>query len=164
GEIALGIAVAAVEHAEPCPFPDELAPVTQWARHARRLRRVLLYGPGLWVPPASPETSRPADPPPGLPAPPRTPLRPDRPLGPVRVPDVPAVRVVRAPDELAVPAELHLELPGLAALLGTQRAELIELLRVALERVLRLLERALERAVELLEHLHLTELPLGDVV
>src|SRR5207249_5935702 len=153
-----GIAIAAVEHAEAGPLLDELAAVALRARHAGRLGRVLLHVVALRVPAAPHERPVPAhaplEPAPAF----RTRLVQELrfgALGPIHVPDVPALRVVRAPDELAVAAELHLEPAGLAALLRTERTALVELLRVPFERVLGLLERALERAVELLEHLHL---------
>ena len=85
-------------------------------------------------------------------------------LGAVHVADVAALRVVRAADELAVATELHLELAGLTPLGRTQRAQLVQVLLVALEGVLGLLQRPLERSVELVQHLHLAELALGDVV
>ena len=87
-----------------------------------------------------------------------------RTLAAVHVADVAAFRIVRTPDELAEPAELHLELARLAPFLRTERTQLVELLLVPLERVLGLLERPLERSVELVEHLRPPDPALGDVV
>src|SRR5439155_17691821 len=87
-----------------------------------------------------------------------------RPLAPVDVPDVAALRVLVAADELPVLAELHDEVSGLAALLRTPRTELVELLLEPLDLRVGLLDRSLERPVELVEHLDPRELPLGDVV
>ena len=133
-----------------------------------RARRVLLDVVAVGVAAAPDERAEPADP--ALELASRTPGSFSSSslglgaLGAVHVADVAALGVVRAADELAVAAELHLELARLAALGRAQRAELVEVLLVPLERVLGLLERPLERRVELVEHLDLAELALGDVV
>src|SRR3989304_2374709 len=82
----------------------------------------------------------------------------------VEVPFVRAVGVAVAADELPELAELHDEVPRLAALLRALWAALIEPLLEALHLELGLLERTLERAVELVEHLNPAHLPLSDVV
>src|SRR4029079_5824747 len=166
-EIAVRGPVAAVEHAEPRALLDDLAPVALRARDAERARRILLDVVAVRVPAAPDERAVAADAALQLASAVRALLVEHLGLGAlaaVHVADVAALGIVGAPDELAVAAELHLELAGLASLGRTERAELVEVLLVALERVLGLLERALERRVELVEHLDLGQLALGDVV
>src|SRR3954468_7231482 len=167
GEVALGISVAPVEHAESRALLDDVALVALWARDAQSPRRVLLDVPAVGIPAAAHERTEPADTPLQLASAIGTLLVEGLglgPLAPIHVADVAALRIVGAPDELAVAPELDLELAGLASFGRAERAQLVEVLLVALERVLRLLERALERPVELVEHLNLPELALGDVV
>src|SRR3954453_15183467 len=167
GEVALGISVAPVEHAESRALLDDVALVALWARDAEGPRRVLLDVPAVGIPAAAHERTEPADTPLQLASAIGTLLVEGLglgPLAPIHVADVAALRIVGAPDELAVAPELDLELAGLASFGRAERAQLVEVLLVALERVLRLLERALERPVELVEHLNLPELALGDVV
>ena len=168
GAIAVGVAAAAVEHrAEPAPLLDQLTLLALRADDAGRDGRVLLDVLAVGVAAASGERTEPANALLQLLAAFGAELVEHLGLGThaaVHVPDVLAVRVVRAADELAVAAELHLELARVPPLGGTERTFLVELLAEALEGVLGLLQGALERSVELVQHLDLAQVALGDVV
>ena len=168
GAVAIGVAAAAVEHrAEPAPLLDQLTLLALRAGDAGRDGRVLLDVLAVWVAAASGERAEPAHALLQLLAAFGAELVEHLGLGThaaVHVPDVLAVRVVRAADELAVAAELDLELARVPSLGGTERTFLVELLAEALERVLGLLQGALERPVELVQHLDLAQVALGDVV
>ena len=69
---------------------------------------------------------------------------------PVHVPDVVALGVVVAPDELAELPELHDEFAGFASFLRAFGARLAGLLLVALEIGLALVQRTLQGIVEIL--------------
>src|SRR6266566_6256063 len=166
-QVALGVPVASVERPETGVLLHQLPSVTLRAGHTGGRRWVLLDVPALRIPAASHERPVATDTALELPAAIGARLVEQLrlgALGPVHVADVAALRVVGAPDELAVAAQLDLKPARLPPLLGTEGAQLVELLGVPLEGILGFLEGALERTVELLEHLDLAELTLGDVV